>query len=363
MSNDKKRRKMIILIAIVLVIINIIVFGILFLDLSKYIWPEEPTQTQDDGSYKLSADGTVNIDGVIYKIKDDNNFLVLSCENTVTNVDILDRINPTDEGTVNEIGENAFKDCTQITQINIPSTVTKINNKAFENCKNLHTLTIPYSISEIGDSCFIGCTNLSSIKVHVSNSYFSEQNGVLYDIDGKILYVYPYKKTDESYFLTDNIEVIKPQVFRGFERLSSVALPDSLNTIGAGAFENCSNLQRVLIPNSVEEIGENAFANCNQNLVIFGEKGSYAETYANENNITFQPTSEWNNPNNEQTQNNPVTNITGDDENVNTNTTNENVINNNNSSNNNVNQVDNTITQPENNNVSENSSRNVIEIL
>ena len=34
-------------------------------------------------------------------------------------------------------------------------------------------------------------------------------------------------------------------------------------------------------------IGETAFGNC-ENLTIFGIAGSYAETYANENNIPFR---------------------------------------------------------------------------
>ena len=56
MSNDKKRRKMILIVAIVLVLINVIVFSVLFTDLSKYIWPEEPVVETPDG-YRLSKDG------------------------------------------------------------------------------------------------------------------------------------------------------------------------------------------------------------------------------------------------------------------------------------------------------------------
>ena len=213
MSNDKKKRKLIIILAIVLVLINVIVFSILFLDLSKYIWPEKVTEEPEDDGYKLSSDGTINIDGVIYKLKEDNNYIVESCENSVTTVEILDNLNIKDTGVVNEIGENAFKDCTQITQIYIPSTITKINDYAFNNCKSLTTITIPYSVMEIGEACFTDCTSLTSIKVQVSSNYFSDQNGVLYDIDGKILYAYPYKKTDEAYVLSDMLESIEKNVF------------------------------------------------------------------------------------------------------------------------------------------------------
>ena len=51
-------------------------------------------------------------------------------------------------------------------------------------------------------------------------------------------------------------------------------------------FSNCSNLERIEIPSSVTYIGANALKGC-PNVVIFGQKGSYAEKYAKENNIKF----------------------------------------------------------------------------
>ena len=36
----------------------------------------------------------------------------------------------------------AFKDCSNITSVSIPSTVTEIKSKAFENCKALKTINI-----------------------------------------------------------------------------------------------------------------------------------------------------------------------------------------------------------------------------
>ena len=295
MSNDKKRRKLILAIVIVLVLINIIVFSILFTDLSKYIWPEKPTIVEDKG-YQLSKDGTVTIDGITYKKKDDGNFIVLSAEKTLTNADIRSKINEEDLTNVNEIGEKAFENCTEITQINIASTITKINSYAFSGCSKLTTITIPYSVTEIGESCFVGCKSLTSIKVDVSNTKFTQYNGVLYDNEGKKLYAYPYSKTDEQYKLADNLESIEKNAFRGFENLKTVALPENLTSVGESAFEDCKNLENVLILKNVTSIGENAFNNCSKNLVIYGESGSYAETYAKENNITFKSSTERPNP-------------------------------------------------------------------
>lgn len=314
MSNDKKRKKIILAIVIVLVLINIIAFSILFTDLSKYIWPEETTPVEEDDRYQLSKDGTVTIDGITYKQKDDSNFIVLSADKTLTIADIRTKINEDDVANVNEIGERAFENCTEITQINIAATITKINSYAFAECSKLTTITIPYAVTEIGDSCFVGCKSLTSIKVNVANTNFTHNNGVLYDYEGKKLYAYPYSKTDEQYKLADELESIEKNAFRGFENLKTVTLPENLTNVGESAFEDCKNLENVLILENVKSIGANAFNNCSENLIIYGEVGSYAESYAKENNITFKSSSERPSINEEEENNNtqkPVTDITG----------------------------------------------------
>lgn len=316
MSNDKQKRKVIILIVFALIVINLIVFGFLFLDLSKYIWPEkEKPIVQGTEKYVLAADGTVTIEGITYKVKDDKNYIVVSADKSLIEAEIKNKINEDDTGVVNEIGDKAFENCSYLTSLLIPDTITKINNLVFSGCTNLNTITIPYSVKEIGNSCFLNCKNLASIKVNVSNTNFSEYNGVLYDIEGKIFYVYPYKKPNDSYVLSDKLEVIKANAFRGLESLVNVTFPESLKEIEDSAFEDCENLVNVYLPKSVEKIGENAFKNCNEDLVIYGEKGSYAETYAKENEITFKLVSER-----PETTSRPTTSITNNNSETNTNT-------------------------------------------
>ena len=52
------------------------------------------------------------------------------------------------------------------------------------------------------------------------------------------------------------------------------------------AFYGCTNLTKITIPESVTSIESFAFEDCN-NVTIYGYTGSYAETYAEGNDIPF----------------------------------------------------------------------------
>ena len=73
-------------------------------------------------------------------------------------------------------------------------------------------------------------------------------------------------------------------MWTGVER---IALPSSVQTVEDYAFSGCSGLKRIYIGSGVTSIGDSSFKNCTADLTIYGEAGSYAETYAAAHNITF----------------------------------------------------------------------------
>ena len=110
-------------------------------------------------------------------------------------------------------------------------------------------VVIPDSVISIGDFVFEGCKGLTSVKI-------------------------PNSVTSISHF-----------AFSDCSGLTSIEIPDSVSSIGIGAFEGCKGLTSIEIPDSVEDIGEDAFYGCNDNLVIITPADSYAEEYAEENEI------------------------------------------------------------------------------
>lgn len=115
--------------------------------------------------------------------------------------------------------------------------------------------------------------------------------------------------------LPAGVTTIAAESFQGCTALKSVYLPASVTSIGKGAFRDCTVMTQIAIPKSVTVIGDGAFqgdsklqklyfkggdeltsigleafpgADMAKDLVIVADKGSMAETYAEENGISFE---------------------------------------------------------------------------
>lgn len=67
---------------------------------------------------------------------------------------------------LDEIAQNAFKNCAAVTEVKLPTSAKRIGVKAFFGCTALETLVV--SGEEIGDDAFNGCTALSSVTLSKS---------------------------------------------------------------------------------------------------------------------------------------------------------------------------------------------------
>ncbi len=146
------------------------------------------------------------------------------------------------------IGNSAFSYCYKLLNINFPDNLENIGGGAFKKCRNLLKITIPAKLSTIGKEAFRDCSILRSFSVDINNTYFSSEDGVLFNKDKSILIQYPIGKSDSSYNIPTSINTIKTCAFLG-SKLTQLDLSECTNlaSIEDGAFANCQNLEGVTV--------------------------------------------------------------------------------------------------------------------
>lgn len=74
------------------------------------------------------------------------------------------------------------------------SKVTTIYENAFTNCPKLKTVSIPASVTYVSQSFAPNCPSFESITVDSENTKYCSVDGIMYDTDKSIIYVYPTAK-------------------------------------------------------------------------------------------------------------------------------------------------------------------------
>ena len=173
---------------------------------------------------------------------------------------------------ITAIGNNAFKNCTNIVNINFPMNLTTIGSNAFENCSSLVSLQLPSNLKYIGDNAFKGCTKILAVHlpnniIHIGTSSFEGCTSLKTVIMQKKLTSIGDSAFKDCVNLTsviipNTINSINDNTFVGCTRLTNVTIPNTVTNIGKSAFKNCTNLTSITIPNTVTNIGNNAFEGC-----------------------------------------------------------------------------------------------------
>jgi hypothetical protein len=103
--------------------------------------------------------------------------------------------------------------------------------------------------------------SLMSIEVAAGNTYYSSEDGVLFNKNKTVLIRYPPGKQG-AYTIPNSVTEIGKNAFYGSIGLTSVTISNSVTSIGEMAFYGSRNLTSVTIPNSVTTIEKWAFGSC-----------------------------------------------------------------------------------------------------
>ncbi len=157
---------------------------------------------------------------------------------------------------VENIGYDAFKECSWITSVIFPEGILRIYADSFYGCSSLQSVFIPDSVIYIGHA-FGKCNSLKSILVGENNStYYSEGNCIIEVEDKKLIQGCNFS------IIPNGVKSIADSAFRDCEFISYINLPDGLTHIGFYAFQNCISLSEIDFPDNLVNIGGYAFRNC-----------------------------------------------------------------------------------------------------
>ncbi|MCQ2235623.1 MAG: leucine-rich repeat protein [Bacteroidales bacterium] len=136
---------------------------------------------------------------------------------------------------VTSINSGAFRGCSGLTSVVIPSSVTAIYTGAFRGCSGLTSVVIPSRVTAIDDNTFYGCSGLTSVTIPSS------------------------------------VTSIGSYAFYGCSGLTSVVIPSRVTAIGERAFYNVT--KAFFLTNTKLSIGSSAFSNCKVYYTV--NNGSY----------------------------------------------------------------------------------------
>ncbi len=149
---------------------------------------------------------------------------------------------------ITAVEDYTFSECKNLEKIVLPKGITKIGESAFYVCESLtEIVNFPKELREIGSAAFRDCSDLKNVGVpsgipKIGRDTFRNCKGI------------------REANISEGVKSIGDQAFQNCTNLEKVSIPKSVESIGNYAFADCDNL--VDVNNLPKLCGEYAFLNC-----------------------------------------------------------------------------------------------------
>jgi len=171
------------------------------------------------------------------------------------------------EGKDNSIGEEAFLECENLTEVVIKGAVSEIGDEAFFGCKALENIQIEDSskLNDIG-SCSFDQTLWLTEQLKQSENKMLIINNILVKYQPEVFYAGEYDGTPyEELSSNERITKVNEENFTytppSDVKMETVTIPGNVKTIAGGAFYGAYSVEKVVFDSKIKgiEIGEGAF--------------------------------------------------------------------------------------------------------
>jgi len=236
---------------------------------------EDESKTEEF-TYRMRGDNTIEIDGYegtatkIIIPEEIDGYTVEAISGFQGNENITYVSIPS---CVKVIEKDAFYDCDSLTQVDLSDGLEEIKEEAFSECDSLKEFNMPDTVTSIGETILAGSAVES---IHISTGL-------------ETLSAYCFGCCDSlngTIEIPENIKVIEAYAFSCDTNITEVIIGNNVEIVGDEAFGDCSSLTKAVVPSSVTEL--NAAFRGSSDVTLYVEAGSYAESYAIENEMKYE---------------------------------------------------------------------------